>query len=133
MKKKGSVKSQGGPEPYPANAGMGSDWKIRNPKPEIRRKGRKPEIRAGRASVISNRDPPFLGFGIGISFGFLVSDFGFCKSPLLFTAYPPPVSFHSSTSTLSEINMTPAAVLKIVQAKAVQFIDLRFMDFPGLW
>src|SRR5215204_4204723 len=29
--------------------------------------------------------------------------------------------------------MTPQEVLKLVKAKNVQFIDLRFMDFPGLW
>ena len=29
--------------------------------------------------------------------------------------------------------MTPRDVLKLVQQKNVQFIDLRFMDFPGLW
>src|SRR3954468_16113380 len=29
--------------------------------------------------------------------------------------------------------MTPQDVLKLCQEKAVQFIDLRFMDFPGLW
>src|SRR6186713_3258285 len=29
--------------------------------------------------------------------------------------------------------MTPAAVLKLVKDKKIQFIDLRFMDFPGLW
>jgi len=29
--------------------------------------------------------------------------------------------------------MTPAAVLKLVKEKKIQFIDLRFMDFPGLW
>src|SRR3954468_20467492 len=29
--------------------------------------------------------------------------------------------------------MTPAAVLKLVKQRNVQFIDLRFMDFPGLW
>src|SRR5437773_5358802 len=29
--------------------------------------------------------------------------------------------------------MTPRDVLKLVTTKNVQFIDLRFMDFPGLW
>src|SRR3954453_427005 len=29
--------------------------------------------------------------------------------------------------------MTPKDVLKLVETKKVQFIDLRFMDFPGLW
>jgi len=29
--------------------------------------------------------------------------------------------------------MTPADVLKLIDAKQIQFIDLRFMDFPGLW
>src|SRR4030095_2785091 len=29
--------------------------------------------------------------------------------------------------------MTPQDVLRLVKAKGVQFIDLRFMDFPGLW
>src|SRR3982750_3149360 len=29
--------------------------------------------------------------------------------------------------------MTPQEVLKLVKTKNVQFIDLRFMDFPGLW
>src|SRR3954463_13545658 len=29
--------------------------------------------------------------------------------------------------------MTPRDVLKLIQEKNVQFIDLRFMDFPGLW
>src|SRR6266576_1669618 len=29
--------------------------------------------------------------------------------------------------------MTPKDVLKLVESKNVQFIDLRFMDFPGLW
>src|SRR5215208_2487419 len=29
--------------------------------------------------------------------------------------------------------MTPQEVLKMVKQKNVQFIDLRFMDFPGLW
>jgi glutamine synthetase len=29
--------------------------------------------------------------------------------------------------------MTPRDVLKLVQQKNAQFIDLRFMDFPGLW
>src|SRR6266545_6600774 len=29
--------------------------------------------------------------------------------------------------------MTPNDVLKLVKTKNVQFIDLRFMDFPGLW
>src|SRR5438045_5268246 len=29
--------------------------------------------------------------------------------------------------------MTPRDVLKLVEQKNVQFIDLRFMDFPGLW
>lgn len=29
--------------------------------------------------------------------------------------------------------MTPADVLKLIEEKKIQFIDLRFMDFPGLW
>src|SRR3954453_3378991 len=29
--------------------------------------------------------------------------------------------------------MSPADVLKLCKDKKVQFIDLRFMDFPGLW
>jgi len=29
--------------------------------------------------------------------------------------------------------MTPRDVLKMIEQKQVQFIDLRFMDFPGLW
>src|SRR5437879_7026087 len=29
--------------------------------------------------------------------------------------------------------MTPQDVLKLCQEKNVEFIDLRFMDFPGLW
>jgi glutamine synthetase len=29
--------------------------------------------------------------------------------------------------------MTPRDVLKMIEQKNVQFIDLRFMDFPGLW
>src|SRR5678815_762944 len=29
--------------------------------------------------------------------------------------------------------MTPQEVLKLCKTKNVQFIDLRFMDFPGLW
>jgi glutamine synthetase len=29
--------------------------------------------------------------------------------------------------------MTPQDVLKLIKQKNVQFIDLRFMDFPGLW
>jgi len=29
--------------------------------------------------------------------------------------------------------MTPQDVLKLCKEKKVQFIDLRFMDFPGLW
>jgi glutamine synthetase len=29
--------------------------------------------------------------------------------------------------------MTPRDVLKLIEQKNVQFIDLRFMDFPGLW
>src|SRR5688500_7006621 len=29
--------------------------------------------------------------------------------------------------------MTPQEVLKLCKQKNVQFIDLRFMDFPGLW
>jgi glutamine synthetase len=29
--------------------------------------------------------------------------------------------------------MTPADVMKLAQEKAVEFIDLRFLDFPGLW
>ena len=29
--------------------------------------------------------------------------------------------------------MTPSIVLKMVQTQEVKFIDLRFMDFPGLW
>src|SRR5215204_2942778 len=29
--------------------------------------------------------------------------------------------------------MTPQDVLKLCKQKNVQFIDLRFMDFPGLW
>ena len=29
--------------------------------------------------------------------------------------------------------MTPAQVLQLCKTKKVQFIDLRFMDFPGLW
>src|SRR5882724_5817944 len=29
--------------------------------------------------------------------------------------------------------MTPQDVLKLCEEKQVQFIDLRFMDFPGLW
>ena len=29
--------------------------------------------------------------------------------------------------------MTPQDVLTLCQEKQVQFIDLRFMDFPGLW
>src|ERR1700722_9482055 len=29
--------------------------------------------------------------------------------------------------------MSPQEVLKLCQEKAVQFVDLRFMDFPGLW
>ena len=29
--------------------------------------------------------------------------------------------------------MTPQDVLKLCEEKNVEFIDLRFMDFPGLW
>ncbi len=29
--------------------------------------------------------------------------------------------------------MTPADVLKLIEKQKIQFIDLRFMDFPGLW
>ena len=29
--------------------------------------------------------------------------------------------------------LTPAGVLQLVDQKRIQFIDLRFMDFPGLW
>ena len=29
--------------------------------------------------------------------------------------------------------MTPQDVLKMCQEKQVRFVDLRFMDFPGLW
>ena len=29
--------------------------------------------------------------------------------------------------------MTPQDVLKLCQEKKVEFVDLRFMDFPGLW
>ena len=29
--------------------------------------------------------------------------------------------------------MKPADVLKLIEQKKIQFIDLRFMDFPGLW
>ena len=29
--------------------------------------------------------------------------------------------------------MTPQEVLKLARQKNVEFIDLRFMDFPGLW
>src|SRR5436305_14542061 len=29
--------------------------------------------------------------------------------------------------------MTPQDVLKLCEEKRVEFIDLRFMDFPGLW
>src|ERR1700722_20753478 len=29
--------------------------------------------------------------------------------------------------------MSPQEVLKLCKEKKVQFIDLRFMDFPGLW
>ena len=29
--------------------------------------------------------------------------------------------------------MTPHEVLRLIQQKQIQFIDLRFMDFPGLW
>src|SRR5687768_5816876 len=29
--------------------------------------------------------------------------------------------------------MTPRDVLKLAEQKKVQFVDLRFMDFPGLW
>ena len=29
--------------------------------------------------------------------------------------------------------MTPKDVLKLCEDQKVQFIDLRFMDFPGLW
>jgi glutamine synthetase len=29
--------------------------------------------------------------------------------------------------------MTPEQVLKLVKEKGIQFIDLRFLDFPGLW
>ena len=29
--------------------------------------------------------------------------------------------------------MAPRDVLKLCQEKQVQFVDLRFMDFPGLW
>ncbi|MDB5303773.1 MAG: Glutamine synthetase type, partial [Phycisphaerales bacterium] len=29
--------------------------------------------------------------------------------------------------------MTPRDVLKLCEQKEVQFVDLRFMDFPGLW
>src|SRR3954449_4319344 len=29
--------------------------------------------------------------------------------------------------------MTPQDVLKLCKQKEVQFVDLRFMDFPGLW
>jgi glutamine synthetase len=29
--------------------------------------------------------------------------------------------------------MTPADVLKLVEEKGIEFIDLRFLDFPGLW
>ena len=29
--------------------------------------------------------------------------------------------------------MTPKEVLKLVQEQSIRFVDLRFMDFPGLW
>src|ERR1051325_2179375 len=29
--------------------------------------------------------------------------------------------------------MTPQEVLKLCKERKVQFVDLRFMDFPGLW
>src|SRR3712207_8567469 len=29
--------------------------------------------------------------------------------------------------------MTPRDVLKLAEQRKVQFVDLRFMDFPGLW
>src|SRR5918912_3613930 len=29
--------------------------------------------------------------------------------------------------------MTPRDVLKLAEQKKVEFVDLRFMDFPGLW
>src|SRR5687767_15498726 len=29
--------------------------------------------------------------------------------------------------------MTPRDVLKLAEVRKVQFVDLRFMDFPGLW
>ena len=29
--------------------------------------------------------------------------------------------------------MTPQQVLKLIKDRKIQFIDLRFMDFPGLW
>ena len=29
--------------------------------------------------------------------------------------------------------MTPQDVLKLCKQKKVEFVDLRFMDFPGLW
>src|SRR3954447_23371485 len=35
--------------------------------------------------------------------------------------------------SLGDTSMTPRDVLKLVEQKNVQFIDLRFMDFPGLW
>ena len=29
--------------------------------------------------------------------------------------------------------MTPAQVLQMVEEHGIEFIDCRFMDFPGLW
>src|SRR5215207_7593807 len=37
------------------------------------------------------------------------------------------------TRAYQELAMTPQDVLKLCQEKQVEFIDLRFMDFPGLW
>src|SRR3954451_15130013 len=44
-------------------------------------------------------------------------------------------AFHAraNPATPGAAEMTPKDVLKLVETRKVQFIDLRFMDFPGLW
>src|SRR5439155_6046784 len=45
----------------------------------------------------------------------------------------PPSNINARRRHPRRRNMTPQEVLKLVKSKDVQFIDLRFMDFPGLW
>ena len=45
-----------------------------------------------------------------------------------------PLGYHRSRSCAnSPTKLTPRAVLDLAAERKIQFIDLRFMDFPGLW